>query len=215
MKTKLILIISVTVAAILYNCRSDKYIPDVCFNKNILPIFITNCTYGGCHNSKGGGDDESYNLTTYEGIMQGITPRHPSQSPIYNSIRGNSPSMPPSPHSKLTGKQIDYIKAWINFGAVNSSNCSATCDTANVTFSSSVVPILNTWCVGCHNSGNIGGGYDLTSYNGVVTSITNNRLMGTINQLSGFSGMPKNSSKLSDCDIQVIQKWVNAGHPNN
>jgi hypothetical protein len=195
----------------LTTCIRDTYSPNACFQEDVLPIFISNCTFSGCHGSKGG---EGYNLTTYEGIMKGITAKHPLMSEIYNSIKGNNPSMPQSPYSKLSKKDVYTIKAWIQMGAKNTSNCRG-CDTINYTYSARVKPLIQTWCTGCHNSYNPGGGFDLSDYNGVVSSIANNKLLGSLKHLSGFSAMPKNASQLSLCDITAIEKWITAGYLNN
>jgi len=40
-------------------------------------------------------------------------------------------------------------------------------------------------------------------------------LMGTIKHESGWSPMPKNGNKLSDCKIQKIDRWILDGTPNN
>jgi mono/diheme cytochrome c family protein len=49
----------------------------------------------------------------------------------------------------------------------------------------------------------------------VVNSIANNKLLGSIKHLQGFSQMPKNGGQISQCEIDAIEKWVNAGYPNN
>jgi cytochrome c553 len=211
MKKKIISIVSISILILFFNtCASDVYNPDVCFQQNVLPIFVSKCSMNGCHNSK---DKEAeYDFSTYEGIMKGVKAKHPLQSEVYNVIKGNNPSMPID--GKLTAKEISYIKIWIKMGAKNTSNCSS-CDTTNVTYSGRISPLLNVWCVGCHNSNNAGGGFDLSTYAGVVNSITQSRLLGSIKHASGFSAMPQNTNKLSDCDISAVEKWVNNGYPNN
>lgn len=190
-------------------CTSVVYNPDVCFQSNVLPIFVTKCSMIGCHNStdhKAGLD-----LSNYDGIMKGVKPNHPYESSVYTTIRGNNPSMPVD--QKLDQKDISYIKIWIKMGANNTSNCGG-CDTSNYSYTGKIQPLITNWCVGCHTTANAGGGYDFTTYNGLVVSITNNRLLGALNHYGGFSAMPQNN-KLSDCDINAVTKWVNAGHPNN
>jgi hypothetical protein len=197
---------------ILFECRSDKSIPNLCFQNDILPIFITKCALSGCHD--GSKKSETYNLTTYEGIMLGITPRHPLQSTIYNAIRGGHAEMPPENYPPLSAKDKDKIKSWINFGAIN-SNCSTNCDTTKFTYSGEIKPILETWCTGCHNASNPSGGYDLSNYNGAVKAVTNNVLIGSITYSPGLIGMPQNGGKMNDCNIKLITKWVISGYPNN
>lgn len=209
MKFKIICLLAF-VAIFFPTCTSDVYNPDICFQENILPIFVSKCSMNGCHNSS---DHEGgFDLTTYEGIMEGIKPNHPLQSEIYNEIKGNNPSMPVG--QKLDPIDVTYIKIWIKIGAKNTSNCSS-CDTSNYSYSGRVKPLMTNWCIGCHNNSNAGGGVNLSSYNGVSASIAGNKLIGSLDHLGGFSAMPKNTNKLSDCDINAVKKWVNGGFPNN
>ncbi len=193
-------------------CTYDVYNPDVCFQENVLPIFVSNCTMSGCHNSND--RKAGYDLSNYDGIMKGVVAKHPLRSEVYRSITGIRPSMPPGRYPSLTRKEVSYIDIWIKMGAKNSTNCNG-CDSTNYTYTNRIQPFLNTWCVGCHSTSNAGGGYDLSTYSGVVVSITKSRLMGTLKHLSGFSPMPKNANQLSDCDINAVQKWIAAGYLNN
>lgn len=213
MKYKLIILIVFSALVVTESCRSDKYIPGICFQENILPIFINKCSTSGCHDAKDPKGD--YNLTTYEGIMQGIEPKYPVLSEIYNAIKGSDPEMPPKSHPQLTSQELEYIKSWIQFGAVNSSDCFATCDTSSYMFANDVVPILETYCTGCHTGSSAGGGIVLTDYASVKTQVMNGKLMGSISHSSGFSAMPKNSAKMNDCKIKIVQKWIDSGYPNN
>jgi len=89
------------------------------------------------------------------------------------------------------------------------------CDTANVTFSGKVKPILDDNCVSCHNSANASGSVNLDGYSNAITYVTNGKLIGTIKHSSGFSPMPKNGNKLSDCQITIFDIWINKGAGNN
>ncbi len=166
----------------------------------------------GCHNSKD--KRAGYDLTTYEGIMKGVKPNHPLLSEVYKVIRGNNPSMPEKPYPKLNAKDVSLIKLWINMGAQNTSNCS-NCDTVNFAYSSRVKDIMSTWCIGCHNPSSAGGGFDLSTYNGVAASVANNKLLGSMKHMSGFIPMPQGGDQIQACDINAIEKWINAGFPNN
>jgi len=208
MKTKISTII-LFIAFTFTTCKYDVYNPDICFQQNVLPIFVSKCSMSGCHNSVD--KAEGYDLSNYEGIMKGVKANHPLLSDIYRVIKGANPSMPLN--GKLSEKEVTYIKLWIKMGAKNTTNCSA-CDTTNYTYTAVVKPIMTNWCVGCHSSTNAGGGFDLSTYSGVTASVANNKLMGSIRQLAGHSPMPQ-GNKLSDCDIKLIGKWVSAGYPNN
>ena len=89
----------------------------------------------------------------------------------------------------------------------------STCDTTNVTYNGTIVPILNNSCLTCHSNPSTGGSILLTSYAEVVASAP--RITGSIKQLSGFSAMPKNSSKIKSCSITQWDIWVKKGMPNN
>jgi len=193
-------------------CTYNEYNPDVCFQQNVLPIFVSKCGMSECHDGSTN-KRPKLNLLNYEGIMAGVTPNHPDFSSVYTSVAGINPSMPPKSSPQLTNEEKSYIKIWIRMGAKNTSNCSS-CDTSGFSYSAVIKAIITNWCVGCHSATNAGGGYDLSTYSGVSAAIVKNRFMGTIQQLSGYSPMPQ-GGKLSDCDIKLIVKWFNSGYPNN
>lgn len=209
MKQKRIGIVTVLVM-LLSTCKSDLYNPDVCFQEDVLPIFVSKCSMSGCHSSTS--KEEGFDLTNYDGIMKGIVPKHPFQSEIYNQIRGNNPSMPVG--QKLSTKELSYIKIWIKMGAKNSSNCND-CDTSQYTFNGRIKPLLDAWCIRCHSGYNVEGGYDFSSYAGTVAAITDNKLIQTIKHLPGYMPMPAGTARLSDCDINAIQRWIDVNYPNN
>lgn len=91
-------------------------------------------------------------------------------------------------------------------------------DTADITYSTGVQPILSTNCYSCHSnavSASLGSGVKLENYADVVTRAQNGSLVGTITHSGNYPHMPKGGSKLDDCTIQVIQKWVESGALNN
>lgn len=93
-------------------------------------------------------------------------------------------------------------------------NTSGICDSINVTYSSTISSIISNYCQGCHNASTASGGIVLNNYSQVNSNAVNGKLIGTVKQLSGYVAMPP-GSKLSDCDIAKLQKWVNDGAPNN
>lgn len=92
------------------------------------------------------------------------------------------------------------------------------CDTTGVmTYTNHVVPVLKANCglnSGCHSSRNTSG-YDLSNYNGVKAVVASGKLMSSITWTGSATRMPENGSKMNDCNILKIQKWVNDGAPNN
>lgn len=89
------------------------------------------------------------------------------------------------------------------------------CDTTNVTFKNTVQPILANNCVTCHNSSFTQGGVNLDSYTNVAIWAKNGKLYGSIAHNGTASPMPQGGSKLDDCTIQKVKKWVDNGYPNN
>lgn len=89
------------------------------------------------------------------------------------------------------------------------------CDTATVTYSSSVVPILLSNCTVCHGGNTPSAGIRLDTYAGVKQQADNGRLWGAVSQAASFSPMPKNGTKLNTCNLTKIKKWLDAGALNN
>jgi hypothetical protein len=90
-------------------------------------------------------------------------------------------------------------------------------DTAS--YSVHVAPIMASGCgtsnSGCHqirtnNNGQVG----LANYNDVQDAIGKS-LMDAINHTGSASPMPKGGGKLSSCNIETIQKWIDQGALNN
>jgi hypothetical protein len=91
----------------------------------------------------------------------------------------------------------------------------AGCDTSNVTFSKSIVPLLSTYCYGCHSNANAasqGRGVRLQDYEDVKANIDPLYISIT---WQGFYNMPQNSPKLSDCFIREVYLWKQNNTPNN
>ena len=99
----------------------------------------------------------------------------------------------------------------------NPANPGVTCDTANMSYTNNINPIIQQNCAigGCHDNATQAGGYSYTTYAGLKQAITNGRLLGAINHSNGFVAMPQNAAKLSDCNIAKITQWIAIGSPNN
>ena len=89
------------------------------------------------------------------------------------------------------------------------------CDTAQVSFSAQVSPIIAQNCAvsGCHAGANATAGLNLTEFQTIQSIAQNGQLVG---QVTGTGGdlMPPTGS-LPDCDIALIKSWVNQGAPDN
>jgi uncharacterized membrane protein len=188
----------------------------VYFNTDILPIINSNCAMSGCHDPATA--KEGVVLNNYANIMNTgrVIPYSPGSSNIYREITTTSAKdiMPPAPKPRLSAAQIALIAKWINQGAKDTACAAGNCDSTNFKYSTAISKTINTFCVGCHGAVSPGGGIVLTSYSGVQAIAANGKLMGSIKQLAGFKPMPV-GSKLDDCRIKQIQKWVNSGYLNN
>lgn len=228
MKKIVLAIVLILGAGILFNsCKHDPdsiVIPPgtsggvgtaVCFESEVLPLLQTNCAKSGCHDAATHADD--YVLDNYTNIMKkGVIPGNATNSKIYEVLFENgNDKMPPPPNADLTSSQKALIGRWINEGAKNTVNCATACDTTQFRYGANISQILATHCLGCHAGPSSSAGIDLSSYGNVRPYAINGKLVGAVTHSPGYSAMPKNAGKLSDCQIRQIQKWVAGGSPNN
>jgi hypothetical protein len=89
------------------------------------------------------------------------------------------------------------------------------CLSEEVSFSGFVKPLIDNRCSSCHNSALASGSVNLEDYQQLKQAINNGRFLGAIHHDPGFSPMPKGGAKLSDCDIEKIESWIQAGLPEN
>ncbi|MCS7074001.1 MAG: hypothetical protein NZ108_06005 [Bacteroidia bacterium] len=90
-----------------------------------------------------------------------------------------------------------------------------TCDTTAITYSVTVKGILDSRCNNCHDAANHSGEVVLDNYSSVLAQVSNGKLLSSIKHDGNTSPMPKGESKLSNCDIQKIERWILNGAPNN
>lgn len=202
-------------------CSFDKSFPDlsnagnvVCFETEVLPVIQSNCAKAGCHDAVS--HAEGYDFSNYDGIVKAVKPGKPNSSKLYKVLSGSGEGlMPPPPNTPLTAEQQATIKLWIEQGALDLTCTTVTCDTTNVTYSGSVVPILQNYCLGCHANQSTGGGILLNTYDEVVYQALYGNLLGAVSGEPGMVPMPLNGSPLDECKITTIEIWVNNGTPNN
>lgn len=82
------------------------------------------------------------------------------------------------------------------------------CDSSNVTYPGVVYPILQTYCISCHGGATPSGGLNFTKYGDVAFVAETGQLLGALKHLPGFSPMPQNAPRISNCEIALIEKWV-------
>jgi mono/diheme cytochrome c family protein len=189
-------------------CSADT----VYFVNDILPIISSNCAMAGCHDAVT--RKEGVELTGYNSIKKEVSAGRSSNSKLYEVLlhHGND-RMPPPPKPALTAEQISKIRTWIDQGA--RYNYCARCDTTDFKYSTAVSKIIESRCFGCHNPNNINGGVDLSNHANTAAYGLNGKLYGSVSHASGYYPMPKNATKIPDCEIMQIKKWIDAGAPNN
>ena len=87
------------------------------------------------------------------------------------------------------------------------------CDTASVTYTSNVLPIVQSYCYGCHSNNNIvfSDGVSLEGYDNLKGWADLGYLVGDVRHAAGFTGMPYGKPALSACEMNTIIAWVDQG----
>lgn len=91
------------------------------------------------------------------------------------------------------------------------------CDVAHetITYKDVIAPIIAGNCLRCHSNSvanTQGGGNDFGSY-ATLSRYPQNNLLGCVRHDPGFSAMPFDGGKLSDCDIKRLEAWYALGKP--
>ena len=172
-------------------------IDSVCFNTQIYPLIMSNCGMSGCHDAttKAKGLD----VTTYSKIAY-------YSNQIYSSVSANRM---PKGLPYFTTAQKALFQKWMNEGKQNTI-CVNNCDTLSVTYTKSIAPVLQNYCLGCHNTTNAissGGGILLDNYQNVKTQAISGHLLCSLDWSSTCSKMPKGNTPLSFCDIRKFIIW--------
>lgn len=189
----------------------------LCFERDILPIFISNCAKGGCHDAATA--EEGYVFTSYATITsKKFKPWDAEHTELYEAMTEDEYDkiMPPPPDGPLKPEQIALVRNWIERGAPNSINCSTgDCDSTEAGFAATIQPLLNTNCKGCHNANLASGGIRLDNHAGAAAAANSGQLLGAVRHDAGFTPMPQGGNKLNDCQIAQITRWVANGTPND
>jgi hypothetical protein len=94
------------------------------------------------------------------------------------------------------------------------------CDTTNVTFSGTIFPIINDNCTSCHSGSFPQSNILLTDHTTISAQAAipvgqDGSLYGAVSHDPGNTPMPYQLPQLSDCNIQKIKVWIDAGRPDN
>lgn len=206
-----------TTDSLIHTCDPDT----VYFEREILPMLISNCAKSGCHDEASAKDGVI--LTSYLTVFNtgDIKPGDPEDSELYEAITEDKPDklMPPSPNTPLDQAQKDLIKKWIQQGAENlscqDSSDIGNCDTLDISYSLDLVPVLDTHCIGCHKGSSPSGGIGLNSHTAVLQAANSGKLLGSISHLPGYSPMPRGADPLPACTISQFKAWIDQGALDN
>ena len=91
----------------------------------------------------------------------------------------------------------------------------SSCDSTNISFKNSVLPVLNRHCGSCHSSGIQTHGIILDNYQDVRIFALEGSLYGAIIQNGDYAPMPYDAPKLDTCSSAMIHHWIMEGIKNN
>ncbi len=178
------------------------------FYNDVVPILINNCAFSGCHSA--------VSLSNYSDIINigDVEAGDTTNSYLYTVITTSNQNkrMPPPPRPPLPDSSKAVIAKWILQGA--RANACNDCDPTRFEFNAHVLPVIVKNCEGCHSGTNPSGGIRLTNYFQIKEQADNGKLLGSLKHQSGFSSMPP-SGKMPDCQISIIESWINNGAPND
>jgi hypothetical protein len=206
------------------SCRhnADLYnLPEVCFEKDVLPIFQNNCAISGCHNGSG---ESGLVLNNYVSISHAVDPGNPYSSQAYNSIISTFGEKRMPPAGPLTIENRTIIRVWIEQGA-RLTTCPDTSGQNNgyvnllACFSRDILPVLNSKCAtsGCHDQISHKEGYVFSSYSSTMMAVTpgnpsESKLYEVIKYATGEEKMPPvGKTQLTSAEIDSIYQWISYG----
>jgi hypothetical protein len=204
------------ITSCVHNALIDD-IPELCFERDVLPIFQNSCAISGCHDGAGESD---LVLKSYVPISHAVDPGKPYSSSIYKVIITTSGEnkMPPDRPLSLDNRTI--IRLWIEQGALLTT-CQDTTGQGSsyvnplACFSRDILPVLVSRCAGtgCHSGASPSGSVTLTNYANVAAAASNSSLLNSMKG-NGVTKMPLGGS-FSVCRIRQFEIWINNGYLNN
>jgi uncharacterized membrane protein len=193
----------------------------ICFESQVMPIIQTSCA--SCHS----GSEEGFLATSYNSIMESVTPGDPRGSKLYKVITNvNSFEKMMPPDRPLTKLQRSIIEVWILQGA-NETKCPNDTiiinDTNKICFVQDILPVLLSSCgtTGCHDAATHEEGYILTSYStirskGIVPfNPGNSKLYEVVTQTGEDRMPPSPRSPLTTEQIAALSQWIKDGAQNS
>jgi hypothetical protein len=134
----LFLLLILTSVAWISSCTHTTDItglPEVCFERDVLPIFQRSCAMANCHSS-----GSEFSLTSYNDIVRNVVPGNAEKSSLYKVITSawGMNRMPPDLPLSIDNRTI--IRLWIEQGATNPV-CQPVAATSSPLMSDCPVPV--------------------------------------------------------------------------
>ena len=187
----------------------------ISFKFQVHPILVSNCAQSGCHNSKD--KEDGISVETYEDVLEEIRPGNANRSEHYRSITEDPDDddfMPERPRDPLLAAEIKIIGDWINQGAEN-TDCSVPCDATATSFKQNIQPLFKTYCYGCHQANDQQGDISMEDYEHILEYVRDGSLLGSMKHDRDYDAMPLYLDKMTDCQIALVENWINEGAQNN
>jgi hypothetical protein len=222
------LLFILTVSSWISSCTHNAdltNIPEICFERDVLPVFQNNCAISNCHNGTG---ESRMRLDDYASIRQTVEPFKPYSSRSYKAIIATFGENRMPPGQILSLENRTTIRLWIEQGAA-STMCQP--DTTGQStgyvnplacFSRDILPVLVSHCAttNCHDAISHIEGYDFSSYSSTLRAVTpgnpsGSRLYTSITTASGEDKMPPAGKlQLTTAQIDSIAAWISYGALN-
>lgn len=113
----LVLITFFTGLSWISSCRHELNqddLPEICFERDVLPVFRNSCAITGCHDGTG---EEDLILNSYQSIIEEVKPGDPYDSKIYEVLITTSGDDMMPPDQPLSPENRTLIRLWILQGA--------------------------------------------------------------------------------------------------
>lgn len=105
-----------TVASILL-IKQDAGDTIVSFQRVMMPLFISNCNFQGCHGN--GSRAGKVSLINYDSTIKHVVTYQPERSLLYLSLIKADPLRRMPPAGPLNGNRMIWVKKWIEQGCLN------------------------------------------------------------------------------------------------
>jgi hypothetical protein len=89
------------------------------------------------------------------------------------------------------------------------------CDTAAVSYSTDIQPLIATQCGGCHGNTAPSAGLSLTNHTQLAAAINTGNLLARVHLPAGAPGAMPTTGPLSSCQKAKLRTWKRQGALNN